>query len=144
MAFAALGAFVYFYEIKGGEERDQAKALEEKLLKVEEDDLQVIEVRLPNDAPIRLERRSGDWRLEAPVRGGVDRFAVEALTREHRVDILVTERAGTPVAVITETAIMAPPEVMYGTDWSEKAGRRGSFPYVVTELAGWARPDAAR
>ena len=44
---AGLGAYVYFYEIKGGEQREKAKQEEKRLWKFESNDIQQIELITP-------------------------------------------------------------------------------------------------
>lgn len=82
LVLAGLGAFVYFYEIKGGEERKEAEALEESLLRVEDSDISGIEVRRPESPTIDLDRSGDRWRLTGPVQSSVDRFVVDALVRD--------------------------------------------------------------
>lgn len=63
---AALGAFVYYYEIKGGEKRSKAKEEESQLWKVDAEDIQQLD--LVSGAEHITAVRSGDkqWKLTAP------------------------------------------------------------------------------
>ena len=80
LIFLALLAFVYFYEIKGGEERKAAADRAKELLSFKQSEAQklVIERR---DTTIVLENRDGDWVLTAPVADAADQEAVERYLR---------------------------------------------------------------
>lgn len=80
LIFLVLLAFVYFYEIKGGEERKAAAEKAKELLSFTQSEAQklVIERR---DTTIVLENRDGDWALTAPVTDAADQEAVERYLR---------------------------------------------------------------
>ncbi len=80
--FAGLGLFVYFYEIKGEEERSAAKELEESVLKIEEDEIVSVRLEEPGEDPIQLKREGEDWLLVEPIESAADQFAVDALLRD--------------------------------------------------------------
>lgn len=63
-----LGAFIYFYEIRGGERREEAAA-EAKLLfaGLESGAVQWLEVRTTDEREARIERVDGAWRLVRPL-----------------------------------------------------------------------------
>ena len=62
----ALGAFVYFYEIKGGEEREKATQAEKQLWELEDKDIRQIDFIFP-DRQITAERRGEEeWFLTDP------------------------------------------------------------------------------
>jgi len=63
---AALGAYVYFYEIKGGEERDKEKEAAEKLFAFNKDSIDHLEILSPKGQFIFVKDTDG-WRLEAPI-----------------------------------------------------------------------------
>ncbi len=64
----ALGAFVYFYEIKGGEEREKAEQAEKQLWELEDKDIRQIDFIFP-DRQITAERRGEEeWLLTNPRR----------------------------------------------------------------------------
>ena len=74
----ALSAYVYLFEIKGGEEREKQKEIEEKILNYEPDSIQIVEIRsLFNQ--FRFEREGSDWVIENPVQTGGDKSAIDAL-----------------------------------------------------------------
>ncbi len=80
--FAGLGAYVYFYEIKGGEEREAAAKRDESLLRLEQAEITAFTVERPGSEPIRLSRSGDQWRVASPVDASVDRFVVDALARD--------------------------------------------------------------
>jgi hypothetical protein len=80
---AALGAFVYYYEIKGGEKRSKAKEEESQLWKVDAGDIQQLDLVSGTEHITAV--RSGDkqWKLTAPKAveadsGELDRLASSA------------------------------------------------------------------
>jgi hypothetical protein len=77
---AALGAFVWFYEIEGEEAR---KASEEKTKRLfpdaEADAIEWIALTTSDGHAVRLERKEGSWRLVAPLEFRADSFAVDGM-----------------------------------------------------------------
>jgi hypothetical protein len=63
----AVGAFVYFYEIRGGEKREKEKQEQNKLWKVESSAVQQIDIETPGNPHITAVR-SGEkeWKLTSP------------------------------------------------------------------------------
>ena len=83
VAFAALLAFVYFYEIKGGEER-KAEAERAKQL-ADFDDHEARRVSIANrDSTIVLERVGDSWHVVQPISTRADGAAVKRLLRNLR------------------------------------------------------------
>lgn len=82
VAFAGLTAFVYFYEIKGGEEREAAEEAEKSLINVESDQISALQLEVAGQEPIVIGREGPEWLITQPVYSSTDRFAVDALTRE--------------------------------------------------------------
>lgn len=82
LVFIALLAFVYFYEIKGGEEREREAAEAKRVLSVSPDSVNRIAIdRL--DTLLVMERQGGSWRIVSPVEtdgidGSIDVLAVSA------------------------------------------------------------------
>ena len=62
----ALGGFLYFYEIKGGEQRQKAKEAENQIWKLESNDIQQIDLIYPQEQITVV--RSGDdkWKITDP------------------------------------------------------------------------------
>ncbi len=81
LAFAALGTFVYFYEIAGKEARDQAKELEESVLQMERDAVTAVSISFTGKDEIRLEKQDGTWMLRAPLETPADTGTVDSLLR---------------------------------------------------------------
>ena len=83
----ALGAFVYFYEIKGGEERTKSEEEGKKIFSLEADSVTAIGLQ---EAGVAFEKRGGAWRLVAPVQYLADEGAVSALL--NRIESAKRER----------------------------------------------------
>ena len=81
--FVALLAFVYFYEIKGGEERRQEAEKSKQLFVFQDDDVQRLELLRGDDALV-LDKGTSGWNLSAPVTDGADQEAVERYLRNLR------------------------------------------------------------
>lgn len=81
LAFAALGTFVYVYEITGKEARDQAKELEESVLQLERDAVTALSISFEGREPVRLEKQDGTWMLRAPLDTPADTGTVDSLLR---------------------------------------------------------------
>jgi len=75
---AILAAYVYFYEIKGGEERDEADKIAKKILVLESDSVRIIEIRSVFNRFI-FERLGDDWRIKDPVQTGGDKSTIDGL-----------------------------------------------------------------
>jgi hypothetical protein len=77
---AALGAFVYFYEVRGGEKRKEAEAAAKRLFPgITEDAISAVELTTSDGAAARLERVEGAWRLLAPLEFPADPQVAESL-----------------------------------------------------------------
>jgi|GEM_PF-2302397 len=80
----ALILFTYFYEIRGGKKREEAKAKETKVFDVKDADINWIEIGHSGAETIRVERvGSGDektWRLVKPLETRADDGAVGSIT----------------------------------------------------------------
>ncbi len=78
--FALLSAFVYFHEIKGGQERREAAERSKRLLDFKESEVNRLVLVRPEEQ-IEIERNGTAWRLLAPVEDGADGQAVERYVR---------------------------------------------------------------
>jgi len=77
---AALGAFIYFYEIRGADSRREAAEREKRLFAgVEQSAIEWIALAPPAGAPARVERREGAWRMALPVDFPADSFTADNL-----------------------------------------------------------------
>ena len=106
--FAALLAFVYFYEIKGGEERRQEAEKSKQLFVFQDDDAQRLELLRGDDALV-LDKGTGGWNLSAPMTDGADQEAVERYLR----NLLECEREK---VVVDSAAASAEEAAQYGLD----------------------------
>jgi len=73
---AAVGAYVYFYEIKGGEEREKEKTAAGKLIDIKKDSVTAITIR-PDG--VELKKVGATWELTAPVQYQADDGTVSSL-----------------------------------------------------------------
>ena len=81
--FLALLAFVYFYEIKGGEERREEAEKSKQLFAFQDGDAQRLELLRGSDALV-LDKGASGWNLSAPMTDGADQEAVERYLRNLR------------------------------------------------------------
>jgi hypothetical protein len=76
---AALFAFIYLYEIRGGEARKEAEQAEKRLFgNVEATDVQALAFRA-DGRDVRIERRDGGWELTEPLVFPGDEFAADGM-----------------------------------------------------------------
>jgi hypothetical protein len=77
---AALGAFVYFYEIRGEEGRKAAEEVAKQLFgDVDATAIDVIEFTSEDGRGVRLERREERWRIARPIDFPADAFAADGI-----------------------------------------------------------------
>jgi hypothetical protein len=77
---AALGAFVWFYEIGGEAGRKDAEEAAKRLFPgIEPSAIQQVELTSNDGKRVRLERRESDWRLVAPLDAAADAFTADAI-----------------------------------------------------------------
>ncbi len=77
---AALGAYVYFYEIKGEEKRKEQEQYEKQLMHFEQDSVTAIEIKSAGGDFVMQKSRDG-WRIEEPVSTGADNAPINSLLR---------------------------------------------------------------
>ena len=106
--FLVLLAFVYFYEIKGGEERRQEAEKSKQLFAFQDGDAQRLELLRGSDALV-LDKGAGGWNLSAPMADGADQEAVERYLRNLRE----CEREK---AIVDSAAATAAEAAQYGLD----------------------------
>lgn len=75
---AALGAYVYFYEIKGEAERKKEKESAEQLFQFERDSVRTVAIRSPQGRFHFLKDVDG-WQIEQPVRTRADESPLNSL-----------------------------------------------------------------
>ncbi len=73
-----LAAWVYFYEIKGGEEREQQKQYEEKIFHFETDSVRQVEI-FSRRGNFVFERVDKKWRIKIPVQTGGDQSTINGM-----------------------------------------------------------------
>lgn len=76
----ALAAYVYFYEIKGGEERQKEKEISEKLFQVHKDSVQSIVIKSFLKT-FRFEKTEDGWLIKEPVLTMADESPINTLLR---------------------------------------------------------------
>jgi len=74
----ALGAYVYFYEIKGGEEREELAKQEEQLINFDKDSVKTVEIRSVF-SQFTFTKSEDGWEIEKPVKTGGDKSAIDGL-----------------------------------------------------------------
>jgi len=110
--FSAIGSYVYFYEMKGGEQRTAEKESSEKLIDFKKDSVSAI---LLTHSGISLQKEAGKWTIVSPVPAASEEFAVtsiinsvEAAKRERvfpeQADNLPTYGLGVSAAAIILTS----------------------------------------
>ncbi|MCD6336108.1 MAG: DUF4340 domain-containing protein [Candidatus Latescibacteria bacterium] len=77
----ALGAYVYFYEIKGGEERQQAEQEAKKIFLFEDDQVKGLTLVHSGVEIVLARAEDGVWKITAPIETEADQGAVDALVR---------------------------------------------------------------
>jgi len=84
-----LAGYVYFYEIKGGEQRDAVKQKNEKLVALNKDSINVLDISGASGHFRFLKKDKGDWQIEKPIQADADKNAVEgflsALTNAKKI-----------------------------------------------------------
>lgn len=76
LVFLALGAWVYFYEIKGGEKRKETKEEADRVFSFKKEEITELLLR---PARIHLKKEGESWVLTEPVQAGVEKWTVEGL-----------------------------------------------------------------
>lgn len=78
LIFVALGAFVYFYEYRGGQQREKAEELKGSLLKLERDDIESVSLigGYEEDTITYVRVDSDNWRITSPVVTEAEKSAV--------------------------------------------------------------------
>ena len=77
---AALGAFVWFYEIRGEAGRKDAETAAKRLFPgIEASAVEQIELTTSDGQRARLERQAGDWRVSLPLAAPADGFVADAI-----------------------------------------------------------------
>jgi hypothetical protein len=90
----ALGGYLYFYEIKGGEQREKAKQAENQIWKLDGQNIQEIDLTSPNQHITAVRKGDKEWVLTAPQQWDADSDELNRLVnsasnlrREEALDI---------------------------------------------------------
>lgn len=112
LVVAALAAFVYLYEIKGGEARGQQTAAAKHLFRdVKPEDVSLVLVHTKDGKDARLERVDGAWKLLAPVSFPADGAAVDSMVST--LATLSSEAVVEDPAGPAEYGLDAPPKIRF-------------------------------
>lgn len=80
LVVAALGAFLYFYEIRGQEERAEADEAARRLFQgVSAEEIDAIALSAGEGGVVRLERSEQGWRITEPIRFPADEIRADSL-----------------------------------------------------------------
>ena len=75
---AALGGYAYFYEYKGGEKKEEAKAKEKTLIEVKKEDVTGIQIHVDKGDSIDITPSGKDaWQITKPMQTRADESTVE-------------------------------------------------------------------
>jgi len=78
VVLVALSAFVYFYEIRGREEREEAAEQESLLLHFESEDVTGLSITT-DEGTVSATKSDGTWRITAPVETAADSIAIQTI-----------------------------------------------------------------
>lgn len=81
LIFAALGAYVYFYEIKGEKKREEAEEKAKKLFQIDDKDITSLTIK-SSAGDIALQKEKDVWNLASPVQAKADKYAAEGLASD--------------------------------------------------------------
>ncbi len=80
IALIALGAYVYFYEIKGGETRKKEKEAAAQLVPFKTDDVKGVALLRPSEHFVfHAVKNDEEWKIDKPVKTEGEKFAIEGL-----------------------------------------------------------------
>ncbi|MEE2821508.1 MAG: DUF4340 domain-containing protein [Acidobacteriota bacterium] len=78
----SLGAFIYFYEIRGEEKRQEVRQLEKSLLQLKQDEITSVKIATFQKESILLKKEVSGWMIERPIRSPADDGTVNVLLRD--------------------------------------------------------------
>ena len=82
VVFLGLAVFVYWYEIEGQKKREEAKELEESLLRTKQEEVTGLEVSRSGQQDVLLIKEGEGWTIQEPIETVADKASVEALLRK--------------------------------------------------------------
>jgi hypothetical protein len=134
---AALAAFVYFYEIKGGEARHAEEEAQKRIFRdVAADSISLITLTTKDGREVRLERVEGAWKLLSPLAFPADGTAVDGIADS--LAQMTSEKVVEDPAPPAEYGLAGPPKIRFRAGDRELALRIGdkapvgSATYVAT------------
>src|SRR5215470_5943719 len=77
-AFLALGSYVYFYEIRGEKQREQASEKEKKVFQFEQKDIAALTIKAGSDEFV-LQKDKDAWKITKPIEGKADKSTVDSV-----------------------------------------------------------------
>ncbi|MBT6150255.1 MAG: DUF4340 domain-containing protein, partial [Gemmatimonadetes bacterium] len=129
VVFAALLAFVYFYEIKGGDERELDAERARQVIDFSDHEAQRLTIAGP-ETTLVIERRETGWEIRQPIETHADSESIDRYLR----NLKETEIEGEPVqdsaAVAGDSGLLAP----YGLDSPRLSVHVALAPSAGTEL----------
>jgi len=81
LAAAALGAFVYFYEVKGGKSRDEKPDTTKPAFNFKREDVSALTVTRAGQT-VQIENQDNKWVIKQPVNAPADETAVNAIVND--------------------------------------------------------------
>ncbi len=78
---AALGAYVYFYEVKGEKNRQEAEEKAKKLFQIEDKDIAALNIKQEGQE-IVLQKDKDVWKLVSPIQSKADKYAADGLASD--------------------------------------------------------------
>jgi hypothetical protein len=134
LVLVALTSFVYFYEIVGEEKREEARKLEERLLRLEPEEILGLEILREGIETLMIQREGEDWALKKPLETPADESSVDTLLR----NLTEARRARTfenPGASLREYGLDDPAiRLAIETEDARKVLLVGKKDYTGTEL----------
>jgi hypothetical protein len=79
VVFAALLGWVYFYEIQGEKGREEARQLEQSLLKLDREKITEVEIVRADEEPVVLKKSASGWALLKPIESPANSGTVDSL-----------------------------------------------------------------
>lgn len=137
----ALGAFIYFYEVRGKEAREQAQKEAQKFFSgVKKEDITKIALTTNDGVEVTLERVEGRWQIVAPHSAPADEITVEsmlsALASAAKEDILQDVQAFEVYGLDASAKEIR--FTAHGVEYGLRIGReikRGGAKYVMVDSA---------
>lgn len=138
LVVAALGAFVWLYEIRGAEQRSEVAEAEKRVFRdLKAEDITRITLATKDGPEAQLERVEGAWNLTAPLGFPADAASADGLANA-LADLPADASLDDASVPLTEYGLDAPPKIRFSAgerELSLRVGGRspvGSGTYVAT------------